>query len=540
MGRKINIFVIYTLADKDIMHHLLRHSDPLNEAFDLSIWHDDPIIPGQPWKSYFESRIHHTDIFLLLVSDDFMNSQFIKQIEFKAVIDRHKENKSVVIPIIIDNCQWDIDLKLIDYEFNLRELQVLPEEGKPIEDWDSSDHVYNKVTAGIRTIITPFVENLNQEESNIKIEKEEGNDISEKQVEISFTEEGETDRIAEEPISSMEEIEDVAENRLWEEAEAKRRAEVAKRIMKEAEASAKRRVEEDRLWEEAMAKRRAEKEQRIREDEEASVNRKAEEKKRGKEEEETRRNIAEENRFDETAEAATILRAEQEKIHKEEVEAKRYAEKENRMKLAAEAKRKAEGTQQGKDTNIKKRVLVVSLTVVLVGVAIWAFSVFNTGSEKPVSTLPKIKTADIKDSIALGKTSIDSLKQVAPLAKLVVGDLYDGGIIFVINDSNNTGKIAHLEDAGPMPWQNAAKIHEQLGEGWRLPTFDELRIMYQVIGQGGTNSGEFADELYWSATAYDNNQARLIRFRDGNTSYHYNKNVAHRKFKVRAIRDFRR
>lgn len=540
MGRKINIFVIYTLADKDIMHHLLRHSDPLNEAFDLSIWHDDPIIPGQPWKSYFESRIHHTDIFLLLVSDDFMNSQFIKQIEFKAVIDRHKENKSVVIPIIIDNCQWDIDLKLIDYEFNLRELQVLPEEGKPIEDWDSSDHVYNKVTAGIRTIITPFVENLNQEESNIKIEKEEGNDISEKQVEISFTEEGETDRIAEEPISSMEEIEDVAENRLWEEAEAKRRAEVAKRIMKEAEASAKRRVEEDRLWEEAMAKRRAEKEQRIREDEEASVNRKAEEKKRGKEEEETRRNIAEENRFDETAEAATILRAEQEKIHKEEVEAKRYAEKENRIKLAAEAKRKAEGTQQGKDTNIKKRVLVVSLTVVLVGVAIWAFSVFNTGSEKPVSTLPKIKTADIKDSIALGKTSIDSLKQVAPLAKLVVGDLYDGGIIFVINDSNNTGKIAHLEDAGPMPWQNAAKIHEQLGEGWRLPTFDELRIMYQVIGQGGTNSGEFADELYWSATAYDNNQARLIRFRDGNTSYHYNKNVAHRKFKVRAIRDFRR
>ena len=540
MGRKINIFVIYTLADKDIMHHLLRHSDPLNEAFDLSIWHDDPIIPGQPWKSYFESRIHHTDIFLLLVSDDFMNSQFIKQIEFKAVIDRHKENQSVVIPIIVDNCQWDIDLKLIDYEFNLRELQVLPEEGKPIEDWDSSDQVYNKVTAGIRTIITPFVENLNQEESNKKIEKEEGNDISEKQVEISFTEEGETDRIAEKPMSSKEEIEAVEENRLWEEAEAKRRAEVAKRIMEEAEASAKRRVEEDRLWEEAMAKRRAEKEQRIREDEEASVNRKAEEKKRGKEEEETRRNIAEENRFDETAEAATILRAEQEKIHKEEVEAKRYAEKENRMKLAAEAKRKAEGTQQGKDTNIKKRVLVVSLTVVLVGVAIWAFSVFNTGSEKPVSTLPKIKTADIKDSIALGKTSIDSLKQVAPLAKLVVGDLYDGGIIFVINDSNNTGKIAHLEDAGPMPWQNAAKIHEQLGEGWRLPTFDELRIMYQVIGQGGTNSGEFADELYWSATAYDNNQARLIRFRDGNTSYHYNKNVAHRKFKVRAIRDFRR
>jgi hypothetical protein len=540
MGRKINIFVIYALADKDIMLHLLRHLDPLNEAFDLSIWHDDPIIPGQPLKTYIESRIHHTDIFLLLVSDDFMNSQFIKQIEFKAVIDRHKENKSVVIPIIIGNCQWDIDLKLIDYEFNLSELQVLPEEGKPIGDSDSPDTVYNKVAVGIRTIITPFVDDLNQEESKKEIEKKATNDIGEKPVEISFTEEGETDRIAEERISSKEEIEAVEENRLWEEAEAKRRAEVVKRIMEEAEASAKRRVEEDRLWEEAVAKRRAEKEKRIREDAEASANRKEEEKKRDKKEEETKRNSGEENRFEETAEAATILRAEQEKIHEEEVEAKRYAEEENPMKLAAEANGKVEGTQQGKDTNVKKRVLTTSLVAVIVVVGIWAFSVLNTGSEKPLPALPKIKAADIKDSIALEKTSIDSLNKVATLAKLVVGDIYDGGIIFAINHSNNTGKIAHLEDAGPMTWKNAAKIHEQLGEGWRLPTFDELRIMYQAIGQGGTNGGEFADELYWSATAYDDYQARLLRFRDGNTSYHYNKNVEHRKFKVRAIRDFRR
>ncbi len=538
MGRKINIFVIYALADKDIMLHLLRHLDPLNEAFDLSIWHDDPIIPGQPWKTYIESRIHHTDIFLLLVSDDFMN-QFIKQIEFKAVIDRHKENKSVVIPVIIDNCQWDIDLKLIDYEFNLRELQVLPEEGKPRGDSDSPDQAYNKVAAGIRTMITPFVDDLNQEESKKEIEKKAANDIGEKPVEISFTEEGETDRIAEERISSKEEIEAVEENRLWEETEVKRRAEVAKRIMEEAEASAKRRVEEDRLWEEAVAKRRAEKEKRIGEEVE-SANRKAEEKKRGKEEEETKRNAGEENRFEETAEAANILKAKQEKIREEKVEAKRYAEEENRMKLAAEAKGKVEGTQQGKDTNLKKRVLTAILAAVLIVAGIWAFSVLNTSSEKPLPTLPKIKAADIKDSIALEKTSIDSLNKVPPLAKLVVGDIYDGGIIFAINHSNNTGKIAHLEDAGPMPWKNAAKIHEQLGEGWRLPTFDELRIMYQAIGQGATNSGEFADELYWSATEYDDYQARLLRFWDGNTSYHYNKNVEHRKFKVRAIRDFRR
>ena len=165
MGRKINMLVIYTLADKDVMRHLLSHSDPFRKDFDVSIWHDDPIVPGQPWKSYFESRIHHTDIFVLLVSDDFMNSQFIRQTEFKAIIDRNKENKAIVIPVIIDNCQWDIDLKLEDYEFNLSELEVLPVGGKPISNWDSTDDLYNRVVEGISAIITPFAENLNQEES---------------------------------------------------------------------------------------------------------------------------------------------------------------------------------------------------------------------------------------------------------------------------------------------------------------------------------------------------------------------------------------
>ncbi|MDB4293544.1 DUF1566 domain-containing protein, partial [Maribacter sp.] len=95
-------------------------------------------------------------------------------------------------------------------------------------------------------------------------------------------------------------------------------------------------------------------------------------------------------------------------------------------------------------------------------------------------------------------------------------------------------------DAGPMPWAEANAIQEQLGEGWRLPTLDELRLMYSTIGQGATNSAQFADELYWSATPYETYQARLLRFSDGNTSYHYNKGVANRKFLVRGVRDFSR
>ena len=517
---------------------LLPHLDHLSEAFDLSIWHDDPIIHGQPWKTYFESRIHHTDIFLLLLSDAFMNSQFIKQGEFKSVIDRHKSNKSVIIPVIGDHCKWDIDHELQDYVFNLRELQVLPGDGRPIGDWASPDEAYSNITAGISTIIAPMVAKIDQEESKKETEDEAMNDIGGERVEINTIEKVEADTMVEQPTRPKKEIETAEENRPWEQAEAKRRAEVAKRLREEAEASAKRRAEEDRLWEEALEKRRVEKEKRILEGSNSLVSKREEEKESGKKEEENKKETAEETRFEEMAEEPTIRRSEIAKRHVEEEEVKSYSENKKREKPSANVKGKVEESQPGKDPKIKKRVLAVSLVLVFAVAGIWTFSIFKKDSEIPLSPLPQTKETDQQDSIAYEKANTESLNKVSTSPKLSVGDIYNGGIIFEVNSSVNTVKIAHLEDAGPMPWQNAIRIHEQLGEGWRLPTLDELSLMYQTIGPGANITGEFTNELYWSATAYDENQARLLRFWDGNTSFHYNKHVEHRKFKVRAIREF--
>lgn len=400
----------------------------------------------------------------------------------------------------------------------------------------------------------------------------------------------------------MGEIDTEDENRLWEEAEAKRRAEFAKKIKEEAEASAKRRAEEDRLWEEAWAKRKAEVEKKRREEAEATrrieknkgfskareekAKRKADEEKRIKEEAEAKRRAEEENRIKKEAavirkaeeenrikkEAATKRKAEEEKRRKEKAEttsqvdegkrrtkeivSKRRDEEENRLNEEAENQRNTEATnrprpvaevnseteeaQQEKNADIKKKVLWGSLAAVIAIIGIWAFSNFIGGPEEQSPSEPKIEATVLEDPIVLEKSEIDSPTAEEALLKLAVGDIYEGGFVFAIDPSGNTGKIAHIDDAGPMPWQNAMKIHEQLGEGWRLPTFDELQTMYRNIGQGTTNIGEFSDGLYWSATAYDEYQARLLRFRDANTSYHYNKNVEHRQFRVRAVRDISR
>ena len=64
----------------------------------------------------------------------------------------------------------------------------------------------------------------------------------------------------------------------------------------------------------------------------------------------------------------------------------------------------------------------------------------------------------------------------------------------------STVKIGNLEvmtkDLGYMNWGDAERACESLGDGWRLPTKDELNILFK----GKDVIGGFKDGPYWSST----------------------------------------
>ena len=153
MPDTINTFIVYAREDTNIKHRLLAHLNPFVKGYNLVLWHDEYLEAGQEWKPHIESRLEKTDLFLLLISVDFMNSEFINQVEFKFAIDRHKAGKSIVIPIIINYCQWDIDFYFTEYNFNLNELQVLPQAGMPVDDWKTPEQAYNNIASGIRKVL---------------------------------------------------------------------------------------------------------------------------------------------------------------------------------------------------------------------------------------------------------------------------------------------------------------------------------------------------------------------------------------------------
>jgi hypothetical protein len=196
-------------------------------------------------------------------------------------------------------------------------------------------------------------------------------------------------------------------------------------------------------------------------------------------------------------------------------------------------------------SNVKKRKNLLSgaaaAALLVFGIMFFSGNSAETKQVAPIQTendITAVNVSNIEDETNNQIPEITTLSAAATISKPMLGDELNGGVIFEINDISKIGIIASMKDVGPMIWSDAIKIHEQLGEGWRLPTLDELKLMYTTIGQGNENRGQFEDALYWSATPYDDYQARLVRFSDGSTKYHYNSVGTHRKFLVRAVRDF--
>ena len=82
-----------------------------------------------------------------------------------------------------------------------------------------------------------------------------------------------------------------------------------------------------------------------------------------------------------------------------------------------------------------------------------------------------------------------------------------------------------------MNWEDAMAACEAMGDGWHLPTKDELNVLYQ----NKDAIGGFANYNYWSSTEVDNYYAWLQGFGNGNQLYNF-KNA--NNYVVRAVRAF--
>lgn len=140
-----SLFYSYAHEDEELRDELAKHLKILVRMKLLAEWHDREIIAGSEWEGEIDERLKSASIILLLISADFLASDFCWSKEMTHALNRHGEGTAIVIPIIMRACDWSIG--------PFSKLQVLPTDAKPVTSWPDRDEAWTTVARGVRRAI---------------------------------------------------------------------------------------------------------------------------------------------------------------------------------------------------------------------------------------------------------------------------------------------------------------------------------------------------------------------------------------------------
>src|SRR5205823_6498299 len=118
----LTLFYSYAHADEALRNELEKHLSTLKRQGYITDWHDRNISAGWEWASAIDEHLNTAQVILLLVSSDFIASDYCYSIEMTRALERHTTGDACVIPIILRSVDWE------DAPFG--KLQALPTEGR--------------------------------------------------------------------------------------------------------------------------------------------------------------------------------------------------------------------------------------------------------------------------------------------------------------------------------------------------------------------------------------------------------------------------
>jgi KaiC/GvpD/RAD55 family RecA-like ATPase len=138
----VKIFFCYAHEDEALLNKLKAHLRPLQLQGLIDIWYDRDINAGMEWEKEIDKHLNTADLILLLVSPDFINSDYCYSTEMKRAMERHEKGEAHVIPIILRHVYW---------QGMLGKLQALPTDAKPVTSsfWHTFDEAFLDVIEGI-------------------------------------------------------------------------------------------------------------------------------------------------------------------------------------------------------------------------------------------------------------------------------------------------------------------------------------------------------------------------------------------------------
>lgn len=146
----VSLFISYSHQDEHWRERLAAHLAVMRREKLIDEWHDRKIIPGAEWNETIRSELNDADIILLLLSPDFLASDYCNDHEIPAAMALHEAGSAVVIPVHLRPCDWT--------STPVAKLQGFPADARPVDSFASQDEALLSVAKGVRTVANRLIE----------------------------------------------------------------------------------------------------------------------------------------------------------------------------------------------------------------------------------------------------------------------------------------------------------------------------------------------------------------------------------------------
>jgi tetratricopeptide (TPR) repeat protein len=141
----LKVFLSYAHADEAHRKTLATHLSALEDEGLIVVWHDRKITGGREWAGAIDAALRRADIVLLLISADFLASDYCNDVELTEAIRRHDAAQARVVPVILRSCDWE--------HSRFARFNALPPDGVPVVEAEHPDQRFVAVAKGLRAIV---------------------------------------------------------------------------------------------------------------------------------------------------------------------------------------------------------------------------------------------------------------------------------------------------------------------------------------------------------------------------------------------------
>jgi internalin A len=151
VNQALKLFYSYSHKDETLRNEMETHLKLLQRQGWIETWHDRKIEAGDEWKRKIDENLERADIILLLVSSDFIASDYCWDKEMTHALERHDRGEAHVVPVIVRDVNWT--------RGPFAKLQALPKDGLAVTKWSDKDSAWRNVSDGIEKLVEQLRKN---------------------------------------------------------------------------------------------------------------------------------------------------------------------------------------------------------------------------------------------------------------------------------------------------------------------------------------------------------------------------------------------